>query len=324
MVHESHRVLVANGAALRLSDEALKVVARSRHATKLLVDRRRTIDDILRDWNGRIILPTRKHFTDLPRFAWSRFLVTDLGISSVGGSPIFNTHACAVALGFDVPELFGGAANSPMGVVTEEYGGYFAQLGAMSGSATPVFVEPFAAESEIRDRHVKSLKFYSGLYEGVASEMVCAVLFAIECGAHFVAEALLRHSPQPLSYSILKISAMFVEHAQASLEALDRDWRWGVPPPNLRDLMQPVRCSSLLSSTGYRQLRNAFVHYAPDTRWNVDAKVREVVDSDGEGLVSWMIETAIPEVDETAVVVAVTEATRALAQGLTEWRVRRV
>jgi hypothetical protein len=112
--------------AAQLSDQYAAITARSRHATKILDDTKKTLPDVLAEFRDELATH-RNAFTGKAKW-WVRWAEKDLGLYFLGDSLIGATVPASYRLGIDPSEQAVNKTGQALAEVSREWGGAVAVM----------------------------------------------------------------------------------------------------------------------------------------------------------------------------------------------------
>jgi hypothetical protein len=167
-VYESARTLekIDSNLAFRVSSTAQAVIERSRHSLKLFEDNKRGLEGQLLYFERDLIPAHSAEFLGKSALPGAASLETDLGVFTYEGVPVGSTHSGAFALGRDAAELYGNEAGPLIQETAEEYGQFFAVLGAKLQPDARTFV---TSMHHITTEDVRASRYYSDAFNGTVN-----------------------------------------------------------------------------------------------------------------------------------------------------------
>jgi hypothetical protein len=274
IVHESYRKLQAIDPSLPplLSSDVESIVARSRHSLKLFEDTHRGVAGQLAYFRDEILPVHTGRFLGNTWLKLARSLETDLGLFSYDQRLIATTHGATFHLGIDPDELFKKGAGRNIQAIYEEYGRYFARLGARLDSSEATFmsqVDPKRFNQHPND--VRAGKYYRRIFDGAGNPDLNALLTVFRGMLNFVNTVMsVGGNVCDTEYTVWKIRFLTVYQILDSLRILHDD--------RLRPLTaRSVQCIEKITGTlearlimepAVKPFRNSLMHYNLHSRIN--------------------------------------------------------
>lgn len=272
IVYESSRRPYARQAATLLSQHP-DALARSRHSIKLYEDSKRSVDEIAEYFEG-IVSTHRQYFMALPRFAWARRWVTDLGLFRYHGAVIGTTHVYNYNLGIEPRELLVIDAKEAqvdlLHSFTRMLGEYFGQLEPTVAAGPPgrsflAHINP-QQFGPIDDR--RSWEYYPTTFGAAGRRGLAPTLHLLQCAANTLLKFL-----DPEAIFVADVEAAFklryvtLYQVASSLHLLTqhdvvKDIGTAARVRQVTDLGLIAR----MLDPSARPLRNTLVHYGIDSR----------------------------------------------------------
>lgn len=272
--HESYRKLELSDPALAasLSSDVRSIVARSRHSLKLFENTHRGIDGQLTFFREEILSAHSDHFLGRTWLPLLRFMEKDLGIYTYASRLITTTHGATFHVGVDAPALLAKTGEEVQSIY-EEYGRYFARLGARLDAGEETFVsrlDPRRFNQHPID--VRASEYYCRVFDGPSNPDLNALLTVFRGMLHFVNSVIIAgRDDRTDGYTVSKVRFLTLYQILGSLRVLHDE--------RLRDLSSRSsgyidkilqnRETKLIMAPIARPFRNTLMHYDLDRR--VDA-----------------------------------------------------
>lgn len=268
-VYESHKALtiVAPEVAALLTVENADVIERSRHTVKLFDDSNPQIGGAL-GVTGQldtIADAHRDYFLDNTWFPPAKVLETDLAVYRYRSRLISTTATMVFHLGLP-PELIKdhGAMGLALRSLSEGLARYinsFADAVAWQG---PSFMDA-ADLRAVKNKDIRSSKFYTGLFDPGLSDRARAALVAFQCTMNFLA-LIVTEDPNPAAAEpLFKLKLVALYHVLSSLAKFKAAFGASLAPASTTALdailSQPT--TALLTDATKKGLRNTLMHYIP-------------------------------------------------------------
>jgi hypothetical protein len=246
--------------AVSLSATVEPIVARSRHSLKLFDDNKRGIAGQLTYFRDEILTPHRIWFRRKNFFA--RLFGADLGIFRYNTRIIATTHSLTFNSGVESSVLLS-ENGAIIRRIYEEYGRYFAELGARLGASGNTFIlslDPGKFGQQEED--VRSEKYYQEVFDGPANPDLNALLTFFQCLMNFAELVALGNSGAD-DYSAFKIRFLTLYQVLTSLRMLSNDQSQALSARSTKLLTRLVEATEtqLLLSPTARPFRNTLMHY---------------------------------------------------------------
>ncbi|MER7048831.1 hypothetical protein [Streptomyces jumonjinensis] len=240
------------------------VSARSRHSLKLFEDNKRGIEGQISYFRDEIFAAHSDVFLDGAR-PLALFARGDLSLHGYSGRLVTTSHAAMFHLGFEPRELLTQGFGSHIHAVYEEYGSYFAGLGAsLEDQGGETFAAGLNASVLDKSYDVRASDYYRGVFNGPGFPELNAILTTFRAMLNF-AEIVVSLSPdrQSIDYTAFKIGYISVYQVLRSVQLLLNDPAY---PLTVRSVALADRIVSLESAQEIlnpraRRFRNMVVHY---------------------------------------------------------------
>lgn len=265
-MHESlqkARKIDANISAV-FEDSTITISARSRHSLKLFEDTKRGIEGQILYFRDEVFAAHSAKFLGNTWLPLARFLETDLGLYSYGGRLVTTTHAATFHLGFEPNELLTEGAGTHIRAVSEEYGSYFAGLGAsLDDQGADTFVTALSA-SKLGSRDVRASKYYREVFNGPETPELNAILTTFRAMLNF-AEIVVSSGVdrQHLDYTAFKIGYLSLYQVLRSVRLLldDSSYRLTNRSAAIADRIVNLESAQDILDPKAKPFRNMLMHY---------------------------------------------------------------
>ncbi len=272
--HESYRKLKRADPTLSslLSRNVESIVAQSRHSLKLFEDTQRGITAQLAYFNDDILPAHHRRFLGNTWLKLARFLETDLGLYSYDQRLIATTHSATFHLGIEPDELLKEGAGPQIQVIYEEYGAYFARLGARLDAPGPTFVSYLDPKRfNQRPKDVRAERYYQRVFDGAHNRDVNALLTFFRSMLNFVSTVITASDgPPETEYTVWKIRFLTLYQVLGSLRVLRDEQLRTLTARSARYIEQIMRMpeARLIMEPAAKPFRNTLMHYNLDSRIN--------------------------------------------------------
>jgi hypothetical protein len=272
-VHESYRKLKAIDPKLSslLSRDAQSIVARSRHSLKLFEDNQRGVTGQLDYFRDDILPAHRKRFLGNTWFKPAQILEVDLGLYSYDNHLIGSTHGLNFHVGVEPAELLEEGGGSQLRAMYEEYGAYFARLGARLDSAEPpTFVSHLNPQKfNQRSDDVRAERYYGRIFDGNRNPDLNALLAVFQSMLNFVDTVITADEGKlGIEYTVWKIRFLTLYQVLGSLRILRNERLRDLTPRSVSYIDQITTTSDaqLVMTATAKPFRNTLMHYNLDSR----------------------------------------------------------
>ncbi|MFI1536523.1 hypothetical protein [Streptomyces anandii] len=243
----------------------IAISARSRHSLKLFEDTKRGIEGQISYFRDEVFTAHSAKFLGNTWLPLARFLETDLGLYSYGGRLVTTTHAATFHLGFEPNELLAEGAGTLIRAVFEEYGSYFAGLGAsLDDQGADTFVTGLSASALDESRDVRASKYYGKVFNGPNTPELNAVLTTFRAMLNF-AEIVVSSGVdrQRLDYTAFKIGYLSLYQVLRSVRILldDSSYRLTTRSAAIADHIVNLESAQDILDPKAKPFRNMLMHY---------------------------------------------------------------
>lgn len=241
-----------------LRDEFAAVIARMRHVSKLLDNRKRTFEMVVGDFE-EILADRRAEYLGRSVF-WARRFETDFGLYLVNGSLVGATIPAAYRLGLRTTREV--TDESGLRAMSEEVGGTLRLLSSAAGDlSAPSATLNLKSIAPISSRDSRADRYFRNRFELSFPPGLKMLLIAIE-GEMNALSILAPHTAAGHESAVFRACTVSVFHSLSTLgriAKLNSDLNTS-GMRGLRNLMKEKPVQRLLSSEG-REVRNRCMHY---------------------------------------------------------------
>ncbi|WP_143681132.1 hypothetical protein [Streptomyces sp. 2R] len=242
----------------------IAISARSRHSLKLFEDTKRGIEGQI-SYFREVFTAHSAKFLGNTWLPLARFLETDLGLSSYDGRLVSTTHAATFHLGFEPNELLAEGSGDKIRAVFEEYGSYFAGLGAsLDDQGAETFVTSLSPSILDEPRDVRASKYYRKVFNGPETPELNAILTTFRAMLNF-AEIVVSSGVdrQHLDYTAFKIGYLSLYQVLRSVRILldDSSYRLTVRSAAIADRIVNLESARDMLNPAAKPFRNMLMHY---------------------------------------------------------------
>jgi hypothetical protein len=177
-VHESYRKLRTSDPVLAslLSSDVEAIVARSRHSLKLFEDTHRGVTGQLSYFRDELLPTHTRRFLGNTWLPLARILDKDLVLFSYDAKVILSTHAAHFHMGIEPQALFA-KSGEELRTIYEQYGRYFARLGARLDAEGDTFLSSLDPRRFNRwPKDLRAEKYYPRVFDGAGNPDLNALL----------------------------------------------------------------------------------------------------------------------------------------------------
>lgn len=243
-----------------LPSEFAAVIQRARHATKLLDDHQKSMDDLWRELNAWLAVHRAEFFGNSYRLV--RFLESDIGLFRSGGRLMLATLPVQFRLGAEPGMLLEG-----LGLIHDlavEHGASLRMLAAVAGDASLISPrQDYSSLGPIPGEDRRSAKYLAKRYDSelpVAPKLLALLIEGELTTAHLLLpltavghlEAVFRARFVSVFHSLSALQSILTSHASARSATTVR----------VLSVLETAPARWMLSDRGARRLRNQCVHYA--------------------------------------------------------------
>ncbi len=292
-----------------LSSPTREIVARSRHSLKLFDDTKRGLPGQLAYFSAEIDPAHRRRFLRPIPWPWAR----DLGVYSYDGSAISTTHVATFVIGYEPRRLFGKTMSEEINSFSEEYGRYFALLGATLDPKAESFASNMNAD-QLAYRDYKSTRYYRALFNGGATPSLNALLNVFRVMANFAAHILTLDASLQSWQTVLKIRFLTLYHILTSLTTLldtSSDVLTSSSLLHLGLILNTVDARFFMDRS-IKPLRNTLMHYSVDERLPKGALSLEAP-------LYGLVQACVPGHDHVSMDAAISRQLDLTAEVLNQW-----
>ncbi|MEV2227989.1 hypothetical protein AB0H69_05295 [Streptomyces phaeochromogenes] len=253
------------GISAAFEQNTLAISARSRHSLKLFEDTKRGIEGQISYFRDEVFTAHSATFLGNTWLPLARFLETDLGLYGYGGRLVTTTHAATFHLGFEPNELLADGAGPHIRAVFEEYGSYFAGLGAnLDDQGADTFVTALDASTLDESRDVRAEKYYRKVFNGPDTPELNAILTTFRAMLNF-AEIVLSSgvARQHLDYTAFKIGYLSLYQVLRSVRILLDDSSYPLTARSavFADHIVNLESAQRILDPKVKPFRNMLMHY---------------------------------------------------------------
>ncbi|MFI8198874.1 hypothetical protein ACIF6K_20425 [Streptomyces sp. NPDC085942] len=246
-------------------ENTIDISARSRHSLKLFEDTKRGIEGQVSYFRDEVFTAHSARFLGNTWLPLARFLETDLGLYGYGGRLITTTHAATFHLGFEPNELLAEGAGTHIRAVFEEYGAYFAGLGArLDDQGEDTFVTALSPSALDESRDVRASRYYRKVFNGPDTPEINAILTTFRAMLNFaeivVSSGLDR---QKLDYTAFKIGYLSLYQVLRSVRILldDPSYRLTNRSTAIANHIVNLESAQDILDPKAKPFRNMLMHY---------------------------------------------------------------
>lgn len=270
-VHESCRQIKVIDPTLPslLSSDAESIAKRSRHSLKLFEDKR-GIEGQLAYFRDEILPAHSDRFLNNTWLRMARFLETDLGLFSYNHKIITTTHAATFHMGVDPIVLLKEGAGEQLRAIWEEYGRYFARLGATLDPTVKKFVSYLdPAKFDKWPNDVRANRYYCRVFNGKDTLELNVLLTVFRGMLNFVESVITAGAGHGLlDYTVFKVRYLTLYQALRSLMALhdERSRQLGKRSMRLVEEIIGRPDVKLITDPAAKPFRRTLIHYGLDAQ----------------------------------------------------------
>jgi hypothetical protein len=315
--HESYRKLEVSDPELAslLSEDVKSIMSRSRHSLKLFEDTSRGVEGLLTYFRDEILTAHKRRFLGNTWLPLARPLETDLGLFSYEGRLINTTHAANFHLGIE-PSEFLEKTGPQTQAIYEEYGRYFARLGARLDSGGETFVSHL--DPRRFNRHpddVRADKYYRRVFDGAENPDINVLLTVFLGMMNFVDSIIVAGGDErDIDYTVFKIRFLTLYQVLSSLRVLREQQSQILANRSMayiEEILNTGEVQLIIQPTA-KPFRNALMHYGIDSRVDMQSlDIRQPL----FGLVA----VYFPSYDSAGLGLAVGHGIAKIASVLQEW-----
>jgi hypothetical protein len=316
-VNESHRKLEKTDPALAssLSSNVKSIVTRSRHSLKLFEDTRRGIDGQLAYFHDEVLPTHSRHFLGNTWLPLARPLEKDLGLFSYDARLIATSHGATFHMGVDPQELLT-KTGPELRAIYEEYGRYFARLGARLDTSGETFVSKLDPRRfNQRPNDTRAVRYYRRVFDGTSNPDLNALLTVFRGMMNFVNSVITAGMNKgDVEYTVFKIRFLTLYQILGSLQAL-HDERLRDLTPRSVAFMERITGSAearLITEPAAKPFRNTLMHY------NLDSRLYATRVDIGQSLFG-LVPIYFPSYEVTAFATVVDRCIAETATAIEEW-----
>lgn len=266
-----------------LPEDHADVIARARHAAKLIDDTQVSFEDLLRQL-------TRFYEIHHDRFSgnalwFARRFETDLGTFEASGRVIASTIPVQFRLGI-APSVSFDELGPAIYDVAVDLGGALAVLAASSGDGTPTLATiDFAGLGTVRSKDRKTDRYLAGRFDSKIPFPAKLLILMLD-GELQAMESVFPWTEGLYAESVFRARYVTLFHAARTLEAVLSAYplAQSAGSRRLRDVLDEPSAQQFLRGDGSRRLRNRCMHYEIRDR---DLQLR--ADLPMSGLVEFLI-----------------------------------
>jgi hypothetical protein len=273
-VHESFRKLSISDPALTasLSSDVESIVARSRHSLKLFEDTHCGIDGQLAYFRDEVLPAHANYFLGNTWFLPARRWEKDLGIFTYEKRLITTSHGANFHMGLE-PQALLAKTGSELRAIYEEYGRYFAYLGARLDVAEDTFISKL--DPQRFNRHpidVRADKYYHDVFDGASNSYLNALLTVFRGMLNFVDFVITAgQTTGTIEYTVFKIRFLTVYQILGSLHMLRNEKLGDLRPHSVCFIDKIIGTpeAQLIMDRAAKPFRNTLMHYNLNSRVDI-------------------------------------------------------
>lgn len=249
------------GLADLLPREFATVIQRARHATKLLDDNKKTMDDLGKELAAWLAVHRAEFFGNSYRLV--RFLESDIGLFRSGGRLMLATLPVQFRLGADPGMRIEGLGPFVHGLAVE-HGSNLSVLAAGAGESLSISPgQDYSSLGSIPGDDRRSARYLARRYDpelSIATKLLVLLIEGEVTTAHLLLpltavghlDAVFRARFISVFHSLSALQAILTSHASARSTSTAR----------IRSVLETAPARWILTDRGARRLRNQCVHYA--------------------------------------------------------------
>jgi hypothetical protein len=296
--------------ASELKDVHADVITRSRHATKLLDDTKKSLDDLQSEMGG-YYARHRQEFTGNSA-KWARFMERDLGLYSAAGRLLGATIPLQFRMG-----LLADSKVADLGQqlyeISQEHGSVQVLLSQAAGDSSPVTYDAdYGPLGRIEDSDVLTDRYLSSRYDTALPLEAKLLLLMIE-GELNVSSVLLPFTEARHPDAVFRARTISLIHALSGIQQVLERFNGSSQSPStqaIRAYLSEPRVQRLLGPGGPRNIRNRCMHY--------EIKDKSLA-LDTSKPMNGIVEAVYPNMSFGAFNKEVTNTTTELSEALRNW-----
>lgn len=318
--YESHARLKKMSPSLSagwaFSNGAADLLARSRHSLKLFEDTKRGVQGQLEFFANEVGPAHRRAFIEPVRLPFASAWKTDLGLTLYRGRLVTSTFATTFTLGYPPEKLLLDGTGEALKRIAQEFGAYFAGLGAMHDPGARSFASALNAV-DIVNRDVRSASWYRNGFNGELTPAINMLLGTFQGLVNTCDQLLCLDVSEASRQTIFKLRYLTVYQVLRSLEILksEHSHRLTTGSHSCIDALLADPEAMRLVDPAKKPLRNTLMHYGPDRRIALKSLV---LDRPLYGMIEQVFRVDYDDMEER-----LAGLSARVAEGFNQWSTRR-